>query len=266
VPRLSPSAKCLRRERIRRRRRRSTGPTRTCSGAFAQAGTSYWTNSRTAYDQGPHHRRHRRFEPRLQCVGRPSRSLGRECSVAKYPPGLGQRLASFRGLVRWAAIPLAPGRARDGRALSRRARNPSIRREADPAALGHRGRPPHGRIHSGHPPSGYRQRHAGPAQPARQRPAPHPIACSLHGSARFSVNHSSSYAANYRLRHCFRCVSRDTETIDMCLIALPMLLISASTAYVSTKQARHSSWLEILTGLSLIVGLATLGWCLPLYR
>jgi hypothetical protein len=52
----------------------------------------------------------------------------------------------------------------------------------------------------------------------------------------------------------------------MCSIALPMLLMSLLTAYVSTKRALHPSWLEILTGLSLIAGLATLGWCLPLYR
>jgi len=52
----------------------------------------------------------------------------------------------------------------------------------------------------------------------------------------------------------------------MCLIVIPALIIVISTAYASTKFIKHASLLEILSGSSLIIGLATLGFCLPLYR
>jgi len=52
----------------------------------------------------------------------------------------------------------------------------------------------------------------------------------------------------------------------MCFIVLPALIIAISTAYASTKFIKHVSLLETLSGFSFIIGLATLGFCLPLYR
>ena len=52
----------------------------------------------------------------------------------------------------------------------------------------------------------------------------------------------------------------------MCMIALPLLITGVLTAYLSTKTERFTPRLEILSGLALIVGLSTLGFCMPLYR
>lgn len=52
----------------------------------------------------------------------------------------------------------------------------------------------------------------------------------------------------------------------MCMLALPLLTASLIAAYVSTKRTGWASALERLAGFSLIAGLGTLGFCLPLYR
>jgi hypothetical protein len=52
----------------------------------------------------------------------------------------------------------------------------------------------------------------------------------------------------------------------MCMIALPLLITGILTSYLSAKVSKHASRLEVLSGLALISGMATLGFCLPLYR
>jgi hypothetical protein len=50
------------------------------------------------------------------------------------------------------------------------------------------------------------------------------------------------------------------------MLALPLLIMGLLTAYVSTRYTRSAARLELIAGFSVIGGLATLGFCMPLFR